>query len=217
MKHLLEIDSIRLLFDERLILSDIYLKAETGDIVGILGRNGSGKSCLMKIIYGTLKADKSIRINNVPEYEAYKKPQLIRYLPQHNFTRKSFTLKRIFSDFGIDFAQFSSIFPEFNGRIKSHIKELSGGAHRLVELYCILKSDTQFVLLDEPFTHLNPMQIEKVKNIILDERKNKGFVITDHMYKHVINICDTTYVLRYGKINLTNNIEDLKKLEYIHS
>ena len=215
MAHLLEIDSIRLLFGERLILSDVYLKAETGDVVGILGRNGSGKSCLMKIVYGTLKGDKSIRINNTPEHESYKKPQLIRYLPQHNFMQKSFTLKRIFSDFDVDFDQFSTIFPEFNGRIKSKIGELSGGAHRLVELYCIIKSNTRFVLLDEPFTHLNPMQIEKVKNIIREERKSKGFIVTDHMYRHVLDICDKTYLLRHGKVNLINGVDDLRKLEYI--
>ena len=51
---------MRLLFGERLILSDVYLKIETGDAIGLLGRNGAGKSCLMRGAYGTLKCEKSV-------------------------------------------------------------------------------------------------------------------------------------------------------------
>ena len=64
MNHTLEVDSIQLAFNNRRILSDIYLKCETGKITGLLGRNGQGKSCLMKIIYGTLSCEKSIFCKN---------------------------------------------------------------------------------------------------------------------------------------------------------
>ena len=64
MTHKLEADSIHLEFKGRRILSDIYLKCETGKITGLLGRNGEGKTCLMEIIYGTLKSEKSVRFDN---------------------------------------------------------------------------------------------------------------------------------------------------------
>ena len=83
MNHLLETDSIQLEFDGRRILSDIYIKCETGKITGLLGRNGEGKSCLMKIIYGSLKAEKSVRIDKTAYYEVYKHPGLLLYLPQY--------------------------------------------------------------------------------------------------------------------------------------
>ena len=54
MKNKLEISSVRLLYGDRLILSDVYLKIETGNIIGLLGRNGEGKSSLMRVIYGTI-------------------------------------------------------------------------------------------------------------------------------------------------------------------
>ena len=64
MIHKLEADGIQLAFDERNILTDIYIKCQTGKITGLLGRNGQGKSCLMEIIYGTRPADKSVRIDD---------------------------------------------------------------------------------------------------------------------------------------------------------
>jgi ABC-type cobalamin/Fe3+-siderophores transport system ATPase subunit len=85
MIHTLQADSIRLEFDGRVILSDIYIKCETGKITGLLGRNGQGKSCLMKIIYGDLSCEKSVRFDNVSQYEAFKRPDLLLYLPQFNF------------------------------------------------------------------------------------------------------------------------------------
>ncbi len=64
MSDILEIDSVIKSFDVKQILTDIYLKCQTGDIIGILGRNGTGKSTLLKILFGTLKAENSfIKIN----------------------------------------------------------------------------------------------------------------------------------------------------------
>ncbi|MGS0014500.1 ATP-binding cassette domain-containing protein, partial [Escherichia coli] len=65
MTHILEADGIQLSFYERKILSGIYLQCETGKITGLLGRNGQGKSCLMKIMFGSLPAEKSIRFDRV--------------------------------------------------------------------------------------------------------------------------------------------------------
>lgn len=214
MTHTLEADSIQLQFDGRRILSDIYLKCETGKITGLLGRNGQGKSCLMQIIYGTLKCEKSVRFDNGSQYEAFKRPDLLLYLPQFNFIPKTLTLKRIFQDFELDYSSFESRFPEFKAKYKSTINSLSGGKHRLVELYVIVKSKSQFVMLDEPFTHLHPGQIEKVKDLLLAEKINKGLLISDHMYRHITQICDILYILTNGKTHLTKSIQEIETLGY---
>ena len=174
MIHKLEADSIQLEFNGRNILSDIYLKCETGKITGLLGRNGEGKSCLMKIIYGSLKCEKSVRIDNIAQNEAYKQPGLLLYLPQFNFIPRALSLKRIFKDFQLDFSLFEKSFPAFNKKHNANIKTLSGGEHRLIELYVIVKSKSQFVMLDEPFTHLNPLQIEKVQKLLWKKKKTKA-------------------------------------------
>lgn len=214
MTHKLEADSIQLEFNYRKILSSIYLKCETGKITGLLGRNGQGKSCLMQIIYGSLKAEKSVRFDNVAQYEAFKRPDLLLYLPQFNFIPKSLSLRRIFKDFSLDYSSFEKRFSEFSSKYKSSISNLSGGGQRLVELYVIVKSTSHFAMLDEPFTHLSPIQIEKVKELIAEEKERKGLLITDHMYKHIIDICDNVYVLANGKTHLTKGIEDIEALGY---
>src|ERR1700688_2643167 len=102
MKHILEADSIQLEFKGRKILSDIYLKCETGKITGLLGRNGQGKSCLMQIIYGSLNSEKSVRVDNLPQKNTSGSANMLLFLPQFNFIPKSLSLQRIFLDFGLD-------------------------------------------------------------------------------------------------------------------
>ena len=110
MKHTLEISGMRLLFGERLILSDVYLKIETGDAIGLLGRNGAGKSCLMRGAYGTLKCEKSVIADDTSVYEAYKQPGLMRYLPQHHFYSETTYIETDFSRFRCRFYPFFRTF-----------------------------------------------------------------------------------------------------------
>src|SRR5258708_40300109 len=86
MQNSLEVDSVIKSFGKLKILSDIYLKCETGDIIGIMGRNGTGKSTLLKIIFGTINSsNKSIRINDKVYHQPFKTAGLVGYLPQHHF------------------------------------------------------------------------------------------------------------------------------------
>lgn len=215
MMHLLEADSIQLAFDGRSILSDIYLTSETGKITGLLGRNGAGKSSLLKIIFGSLDSEKSVRFDKQLKNQPFKVPELITYLPQFNFIPKQLSLKTVFLDFELGYSIFENHFPEFSSKYLSSIGSLSGGERRLIELYMILKSKAQFALLDEPFTHLSPLQIEKAQELILKEKINKGILITDHLHQAVTDICDNLYVLSNGKTHLTKNLEDLERLGYV--
>lgn len=213
--HKLEVDSVFLEYGHRRILSDIYLKCITGEIVGLLGRNGNGKTSLMNIIYGNLSPNsKSVRFDDVTELKAYQKPALLLYLPQFNFIPKQLTLKRLFSDFNIDFLSFVKRFPQFSNRSNMCFSNLSGGEKRIIELYLIIKSETKFVMLDEPFSHLSPIQIESIKDLINEEKQHKGFLITDHMYQHVIDISDQIYVLANGKTYQTKELKEIEFLGY---
>ncbi|TKC03738.1 ATP-binding cassette domain-containing protein [Pedobacter frigoris] len=215
MKHTLEADGINLEFGNRKILSDIYLKCETGKITGLLGRNGNGKSCLMNIIYGTLNAtDKSIRLDGRPLLQAYKKPEILLYLPQFNFIPKFLKLKSIFTDFNLEYNELESLFPEFKTKYNSRIKNLSGGQRRLIEIYIVLKSNSKFALLDEPFSHLSPLMIETVKELLLETKKTKGLLVTDHMFRDIIDVSDDLYLLTGGRTHLTKDIKELEFLGY---
>jgi len=92
------------------------------------------------------------------------------------------------------------------------MRDLSGGQTRLTETYILLKTAAKFVLLDEPFTHLSPLMIEQVQELVSEAKKEKGILITDHMYRHIIDLSDTLYLLANGKTHL---IRDLSELEFL--
>lgn len=217
MKHSLEVDSIILEFDTKRVLQDVYLKNETGKTTGLLGRNGAGKTCLMKIIYGELKtSNKSIRLDGKTIFNGYRNPDTLRYLPQFYFIPQNLKIKRIFKDFKLDFSRFIEYFPEFGKYYNSKVKSLSCGECRILEIYSILVSKTMFCMLDEPFSRVMPVHVDTLKSIITEEKKNKGIIITDHLYKHIIDICDHIYVLTNGKTYLTKDKNDLIELGYIN-
>ena len=215
MIHKLEADSIELNFGSRTILKDIYITCETGKITGFLGRNGEGKSCLMNIISGNLVPhNKSIRVNDLTVENISRQSDLLKHLPQFNFIPKSLTVKRVFCDYQLDFSGFEEHFPDLAIGYNSVIKNLSGGQVRMIELYIILRSKTKFVVLDEPFTHIMPVHVERIKKIINEEKMNKGIIITDHVYQHVLDLSDYLYVLANGKTYLAKDISDVERLGY---
>lgn len=217
MTHSLEVDSIILEFGTKRVLQDVYLKNETGKTMGILGRNGTGKTCLMNIIYGELETNnKSVRINGETIFNGYNNPEIFRYLPQFSFVPNSLKIKRIFNDFNLDFSEFIDLFPDFKKYYNFRLKNLSGGEHRIIEVYIILASKTKFCMLDEPFSQIMPVHVDIFKKIINKEKKNKGVIITDHLYEHVIDICDDLYVISNGKTYLTKNLNDLVTLGYLN-
>lgn len=71
-------------------------------------------------------------------------------------------------------------------------------------------------MLDEPFSHVMPIHVDAIKQLILREKHKKGIIITDHMYNHIIDICDDLYVIKDGKTYLTKSAEDVERLGYAH-
>lgn len=215
MKNKLEIDSVILEFGDKRVLQDVYLECETGSITGLLGRNGSGKTCLMKIIYGQLISQNySVRINGKVLLKATRSKTDMRYLPQFRFVPKSLTIKRIFNDFGINFSKLLEYFPEFSKYQNSKLLYLSGGEQRIIEIFIMLASNTKFCLLDEPFSHIMPVHVEKIKQLILNEKVRKGILITDHLFDHITEISDFIYLIKNGKTFRVNSKEEIKELGY---
>ena len=196
---LLEADGIELYFDKKTILNNIYFRAETGKITGILGSNGCGKTSLLKIIFGTLKPKyKSIRIDKVHQKKPLFSADKAKYLPQFNFFPKSMRVKSTFNFHDISFDKFTAIFESFKKYQNSSFDQLSGGEKRVIEMYLILMSSSKIILLDEPFSHIAPLYIEKIKKIIIQEKQHKAIVITDHLYNHIVDLSDDIYLIKDG-------------------
>ncbi|WP_462377260.1 ATP-binding cassette domain-containing protein [Rikenella microfusus] len=214
-KHTLEIDSVELAFGERKILAGVYLLAETGGVTAILGRNGCGKSCLMKILSGSLKAGFcSMRIDGKWHRQFTEKE--VRYLPQHTFIPGWLRLERVLDDFGLQREELERWFPVFEPLRGSRIRELSGGEQRILECFIVLRSPTQFVLLDEPFSQIAPLHVATLQALIQQEKATKGILLTDHMYRHVTGIADRLYVMADGQAYPCENDEDLIRRGYLN-
>lgn len=208
---ILEVDNIELNFKNKRILSGIYLKAETGKVTAILGSNGCGKSSLLDIIFGNLKPKyKLIRIDNKPILKPLYKTGFIKYLPQYHFIPGGISIKTAFNMFGVNWAKFASTFNAFKKYKSYDISKLSGGERRVIETYLALKSKSFITILDEPFSHLAPIHIESIKTLIEEEKRDKIIIISDHMYRHIIDSADHIYLLKNAT---TKEIKDLRELE----
>ena len=102
MNHKLEFDSIQLSFGGKSVLSSVYMFSETGSITGLLGRNGCGKTTLMRIVFGSLSWEqKSVRIDSISIGNNYLPRQLITYLPQDQLIPDYLTIAKAFSLYNI--------------------------------------------------------------------------------------------------------------------
>jgi ABC-type multidrug transport system ATPase subunit len=199
--HLLEIDSIQKYFDQKVVLSDVYLKCKTGEIIGLLGRNGSGKSTLLKIIFGILSADnKFVRVDGKVLFKTNDLLNEISYLPQEDFIPNSFSVKRAIQ-LSIDKDKIADFYQDdfINSLKDKKINHLSGGELRYLEIKLILSNSSKFVLLDEPYNGLSPIMIDKINQLIVENSNKKGIIITDHNYENVIKISSKLILMKEGK------------------
>ncbi len=212
----LEIDSVNLQFNERKIINSAYLKLEVGKITAILGRNGSGKSCLMKILFGTLFPENcTIRLNGNYIKTPYRVKNLINFLPQFNFFPNDILIDKALSLFDVNSEKLKADLLFFN--INNHkFGDFSGGEKRIIETLFILRMNSFFLLLDEPFSQISPIQVEYIANVIIEEKANKGILISDHRYKDVLQISDEIYGLSNGLLqNITKQKFGLEKIGYL--
>ena len=213
-KHLLEIDSVELAFSGRTILSGVYLAVETGAVTALPGRNGSGKSCLMKILSGSLRADfRSMRIDGV--WHGRFSEQEVRYLPQQSFVPGGLTVGRALRDFGLRQDELLAWFPLFGKLCDTKVGNMSGGERRLLECFLILRSRAQFVLLDEPFSQIAPRHVATLKGLIDEEKHAKGILLTDHLYRQVTDVADRLYVLADGHAFPVRHEQELIRYGYL--
>ncbi|HNX67070.1 MAG TPA: ATP-binding cassette domain-containing protein [Bacteroidales bacterium] len=207
----LHVDSVMKSFGSAMILSDVFISCEKGEIVGLVGRNGSGKSTLLKIIFGSLRADsRFVRVDDKIINGISDVKGMISYLPQHGFLPHNLTVARSLSllcgktDFQA-VAGHKLIYPLLN----KTPHQLSSGERRIVEIFSILFSSARYVLIDEPFNGVAPIFKEEIKAIIKERSTSKGFIITDHDYRNVLDISTRLILLHEGSTTAINNREDL--------
>jgi lipopolysaccharide export system ATP-binding protein len=212
----LTVDSVELEFDGRKVLQDISMHCSQGEIIGLLGRNGSGKSSLLKIIYGTLQAThKYVSIDGKVIFKGYQHNK-IAYLPQHNYLPPGIRIKHLAKMMvaPVYLDEFSAL-TIYKDHYSKSTSQLSGGELRQLEMLMVLYSRAEFVLLDEPFTHVTPVQSDYFKGVIRAISSTKGIIITDHQYDNVMELSDRIIILTEGCTKPVASVNDLVTYNYL--
>lgn len=211
-------------FKKRVVVDNVSLKVEKGEIVGLLGPNGAGKTTSFYMIVGLEKPDSGeifisdVNISNLP---MYRRAELgISYLTQEASIFRKLTVEEnimaILETLKISKddakARLENLIKEFNiGHVRERKgTELSGGERRRVEIARCLALEPQFILLDEPFAGVDPLAVADIQTIIkyLRER-GMGILITDHNVRETLSIVDRAYILNEGKILIEGNAMEI--------
>lgn len=217
----LEISNLNKSFGPKILVKNIDLTCKTRDLIGIFGRNGSGKSTLLKLIYGSIKAN-SIQIKIDSKIYLQKEiipSKTIAYLPQDSFLPKELKVRDIIPFFYPNGENQDKIFyaPNVATFEKIKIGQLSLGQLRYLELLLIGNLNHPFLMLDEPFSMIEPLYKEVIKDLLLKLTKTKGIILTDHYYDDVLEISTKNFIIKDTKKIEINSKDDLIKHDYLIS
>lgn len=206
------------------VVDQVELEVNRGEIVGLLGPNGAGKTTTFYMIVGFIEPlqgrifldDQDI--TDLPMYERARKG--IGYLPQEASVFRKLTVEdnllailqgQKLSDQEVR-EKADSLLQEFS---IDHLKErygyqLSGGERRRVEIARSLTTDPSFILLDEPFSGIDPINVNDIQDIIKYlKEKGLGVLVTDHSVRETLNITDRSYIMHEGEILLSGSSDEV--------
>ncbi|TYA52659.1 ATP-binding cassette domain-containing protein [Formosa maritima] len=219
--NVLEIRNLHKSYKNKIILNNLDLSCKTEDVIGIFGRNGSGKSTLLKIIFGTVKAESAqIKINSkILSQKEIISSKSIGYLPQVTFLPKELKVRDIIPFFYPNGDDQNKIFyaPKVSSFEKIKVGHLSIGQLRYLELLLIGNLDHSFLLLDEPFSMIEPLYKEVIKNLLIELKNTKGLIITDHYFDDVLEITTNNFIIKDAEKIEINSKKDLVKFQYLSS
>lgn len=213
----LSVENTFLSISGKKILDGSAINIHQGKRTGLLGSNGAGKSVFLQTIFGIRKAAScDVFFNSQKIKKACYRDGLVNYLPQYRFLPAAFSLNDFIQQFHVDKTVLLRYFPELSGLLHQSIDELSGGEERLFSALLIILAPAKFTMLDEPFTHLMPLYIERLKTLLQYQKQIKGFIVTDHLYQSILEITDDLYFMKSGQSFLLKNPEeDLALHQYI--
>jgi lipopolysaccharide export system ATP-binding protein len=202
-------------YGKRPVVQDVSFSVDSGEIVGLLGPNGAGKTTSFYTVVGVVQPDVGTitlngkRLNGLPIHTRAK--QGLGYLPQESSVFRGLSVEDNLN-LVLDFQTGSikeknqrreSLLEEFGlGKVKQSLAiQLSGGERRRLEIARALAANPQFLLLDEPFTGIDPITIEDLQQLIFHlKARGLGILITDHNPHATLALVDRAYVMFDGKL-----------------
>ncbi|MFN4245422.1 MAG: LPS export ABC transporter ATP-binding protein [Brevinematia bacterium] len=212
-------------YNKRYVVNGLSLEIEKGEIVGFLGPNGSGKTTTFYMIVGIVSPDSGnifFDDKNITNWPMYKRARLgIGYLPQEHSVFRSLSVEdnikavlELKGIFGRTLNKKTYEVLEYMGLTKVRktiAAALSGGEKRRLEVARMIALEPSFLLLDEPFTGIDPIAINDIQNIVkrLSEEKGIGVLITDHNVRETLKIVDRAYIIYNGEVLIDGSAEFL--------
>jgi len=211
----LQAKNLKKSYGRRTVVKGITIECNAGEIIGLLGRNGAGKTTTFQMMVGLIKPDKGeifLDNNDISEYSTNKRSTIgITYLPQENSVFMKTTVeKNIFMILELlkfnkkEKIQRTKILLEELGLLhlaRQSAHSLSGGERRRLEIGRSLAITPKFLLLDEPFTGIDPITIRELQKI-LDNLRSRGIgiILSDHNVRDTFQITDRVYIINEGEI-----------------
>ncbi len=220
----LRVRNLRKGYRKRTVIRDVSLDLEKGEVVALLGPNGSGKTTCFYSIAGLVMPEAgevTVDGQDVTLLPMYRRAKMgIGYLPQEASVFRGLCvednilaiLEIAESDPLVRRERLEELLSEFS---ISHLRRapalsLSGGERRRVEIARCLASDPSYVLLDEPFAGVDPIAVGEIRSLVLDLKSREiGVLITDHNVQETLGIIDRAYILHDGQVLKSGTTEEI--------
>ena len=226
----LRVEHLRKSYKKRVVIRDVSLSLGQGEVVALLGPNGSGKTTTFYAIAGLIYPEGGhiyIDGRDVSALPMYRRAKLgIGYLPQemsifrglsvednimaildiaeNKRQRRRERLEQLLSEFSIEHLR------------RAPAMALSGGERRRVEIARCLAANPKYLLLDEPFAGVDPISVGDIRHLVADLKKRGiGVLITDHNVRETLEIVDRAYILHDGKVLMSGSPKDVVENENV--
>jgi lipopolysaccharide export system ATP-binding protein len=215
-------------YGARAVVNHVSADVRTGEVVGLLGPNGAGKTTTFYMVVGLVKPDEGsvaletdgIAVDLTSEPMFQRARQGIGYLAQENSIFRKLSvgdnIRLIWEMNGVSRREQERRLPglleEFGLEdfVDQHGDSLSGGERRRVEIARAVATEPAFLLLDEPFTGIDPIAVENIQKMIRQLReRGLGLLITDHQVRETLAIVDRAYILNEGEIVVSGTAEEV--------
>jgi len=203
---MLEIAELYAGYGSSIVLQGVSLKVARGEVVGLLGRNGVGKTTTLKSILGLAKVHSgSVRFEGreLTKLPAYRIPKLgIGYVPQGRRVFPFLTVREnLLIGGGEDLELVLSSFPQLAERLAQRAGTLSGGEQQMLAIARALIMEPKLILLDEPTEGLMPQLVSRVEELIEEmRRRRQGVLLAEQRLETALKLCDRLYVMEKGRL-----------------
>lgn len=215
---MIEIKNISKSFADILAVDRVSVNMKEDTVFGLIGTNGAGKSTVLRMVAGVLKADEgSITVDGLPVFdnvEAKKKIFFISDEPYFFANSNAVEMEKYFSTVYEEFRKddYYRYLDSFGLDKKRKINTFSKGMKKQLALLCGICSGTRYLLCDETFDGLDPVMRQGIKSIFAKEMEGRGLtpIIASHNLRELEDICDHVGLLHKGGVLLSRDLEDMK-------